>query len=175
LLLLIIEALILSPPSTSILRLNLRSNFWANHLQETHEDAFKLALVHLFNVFKVRDHHLIRWNGRTPTHTHQSSHQRILHRGCCLTITSRSASSHIWNSGALMRRRLVSMVVRSIVVLLLILWKWYVIPLCLWPVLWLGTSGWRVVTGKLGFRLVYRLLLIPSRWHIINYIIFSNS
>ncbi len=82
LLLLIIETLVMSSPSACIVRLNLLCNFWANHLQERHEDTFKLTFVHLFHIFKVRDHHLIRWNGSTPSHTHQSCHQWVLRRGC---------------------------------------------------------------------------------------------
>jgi hypothetical protein len=119
LLLLRIVTLIRSSSSPRLWRCNLLCNFRADHLQQRHENAFKLTLIHLLNVFKVWYHHRIRRHGKTPAHTHQG-HQWILHWVCCLTISSQPRSSHIWNSGALLRCWLVSVVVPSIVVLLLV-------------------------------------------------------
>ncbi len=163
LLLLIIECLVVLLPSAlaSLLRSHLCGDVWADHLQKLHKHSLKLPLVHLIYVLKVRNHHLVRGHSASAHHLHQG----VLHHSARRSTPLTKHSTHVRHPGSI--TLVILVIVPSIEVLLLTLRCWDVSTLGLGPVLrLLHPSGWGIVTGKLRFSLVYRLLLVLSRWHI---------
>ena len=166
LLLLIIECLVVLLPTAlaSLLRSHLCGDVRADHLQKLHKHSLKLPLIHLIYVLKVRNHHLVRRHSATAHHCHQG----ILHHCAARRSTPLTKhSTHVRHPWSITLVILVIVASSIIEVLLLTLRCWDVSTLGLWPVLrLLHPSGWGIVTGKLRFSLVYRLLLVLSRWHI---------